>query len=132
MQLGTGMRLDRQDNRPLSAPVSLRQGDALKGTDDVIGPFGGEKAFIVTGAEVPVRSLVIFVPIKAPDATDHNDAAHPVVPEIADVMKAEVCPRVGAFETNVIVKHEFRQADDIIVRLDSYFAGSAGVVSERP
>ena len=109
----------------------LRQRDALKGTDDVVRAFGGEEAFIVAGAKVPVWAFVIFVAIKSPDAADHDDAAHPVVPKIAGVMKTEVRSRIGAFETDVIVKHQLGQPNDFFARLDIHLAGAARVISER-
>src|ERR1700688_5067355 len=96
----------------------LRQGDALKGADNVVRAFGGEETFVVAGAEVPVRAFVIFVPIKAPDAADHDDAAHPIVPIIAEVVKTQVRPRVSAFEPSVIVKDELRQSDNFFRRFD--------------
>src|SRR5437588_7306377 len=84
----------------------LRQRDTLEGADDVVRAFGGEEAFVVAGAEIPVGTFVIFVAIKSPDAVYDNETTDPVVPKIADVVKAQVCPCVGAFETNVIVKDE--------------------------
>ena len=112
-------------------PSELRQGDALKRADDVVGAFGGEETFVVTGAEVPVRAFVIFVPEKSPDAADYNQATDPVVPEIADVMKAQVRAGVGAFEADVIVKDELGQPDGFLGDGRSFFAGGAGVISER-
>ena len=110
----------------------LRQRDALKGTDDVVGAFGGEEAFVVTGAEVPMGAFVIFVPIKSPDAADHDQTTDPVVPEIADVMKAQVRPRIRAFESDVIVKDELGQPDNFLGDGHGFFPGRAGVISERP
>src|SRR6188472_2778524 len=69
------------------ACATLRQRNALKGADDVVGSFLGEKAFVIARAEVPVRAFVIVVAIKSPGAADHDDAAHPVVPIIADVVE---------------------------------------------
>src|SRR5438105_6510760 len=96
----------------------LRQRDALERADDIVGAFGGEETFVVARAEVPMRAFVIFVPKKSPDTADHDDAAHPIVPIIADVMKTQVRPRVSAFETGVIVKDEFGKPDNFLARLD--------------
>ena len=74
----------------------LRQRDALERADDVVRAFFSEEAFVVAGAEVPIRAFVIFVPIKSPHTAHHDHAAHPIVPEIADEMKTEVGSRVGA------------------------------------
>src|SRR5437763_17129809 len=104
---------------------ALRQRDALKGADDVVGAFGGEETFVVAGAEVPMRAFVIFVPEKSPDAADHDDAAHPIIPIIADVMKAQVRSRVGAFECDVSVKDELRQRDNFLARFTGGVAGPA-------
>src|SRR5205085_10546546 len=92
--------------------ANLRERDALKRADYIVGAFGGEETFVVARAEVPMRAFVIFVPEKSPDAADHDDAAHPVVPIIADVMEAQVRPRVSAFEAGVIVKNEFGEPDN--------------------
>src|SRR6478735_3153873 len=73
----------------------LCQRNALERADDVVGAFFGEEAFVISGAEVPMRAFVIIVAKKPPDAADHNDAAHPVVPVIADVMKTQIRAGVG-------------------------------------
>lgn len=88
--------------------ATLRQRDALERADYVVRAFFSEEAFVVTRAEVPVRAFVIFVPIKSPHTAHHDDAAHPIVPVIADILKAQICPRVGAFEPDVIIKDNFR------------------------
>src|SRR6266567_5554281 len=46
----------------------LRQRNALKGTDDVVGTFFSKEAFVIAGAEIPVRTLVVIITIKTPDA----------------------------------------------------------------
>src|SRR6266404_8283655 len=109
----------------------LRQGDALKGADDVVGAFFGEEAFVIAGAEVPVGTFVIFVAIKSPDPAYHEDATHPIVPEIANEMKTQVRPCVGTFKADVIVKDELGQPNDLLGRFDVYLAGAAHVISER-
>src|ERR1700730_18715002 len=101
--------------------MRLGERDALKRADDIVGAFGGEETFVVTGAEIPVRSFVIFVPIKSPHPTYHDDAAHPVVPVIADVVKTEISPGVGAFETGVIVQHELRNQTIFLARARAGF-----------
>src|SRR5207302_5595951 len=78
-----------------------------------------------------MRAFVIFVPKKSPDTADHDDAAHPVVPIIAHVMKTQISSRVSAFETGVIVKDELGEADNFLARLDGDFAGAARMITER-
>src|SRR5262249_17114962 len=65
----------------------LRQRNALKRTDDVVGTFFGEETFVIAGAEIPVRAFVIIVPIESPHTARHDHAAHSVVPIIANVVK---------------------------------------------
>src|SRR6266850_3795963 len=79
----------------------LCQRDALERADDVVGTFLGEEAFVVAGAEVPMRTFVIIVAIKSPDAALHDDAAHPVVPIIADVVETQVGAGVRTFKSDV-------------------------------
>ena len=109
----------------------LRQGDALKGADDVVRAFFGEEAFVISGAEVPVRALVIFIAIKSPHAALHNHAAHPVVPVIADVMETQVRPGVRTFKTDVIVKNQFGQPNNFRVRFRCDLAGGRRVIAQR-
>src|ERR1700756_4205223 len=90
------------------ALVWLRQRDALQRADDVVRTFFGEEAFVVTRAEVPVRTLVIFVAIKPPYTAHHDDAAHPVVPVIAEVVETQIGAGIGTFEADVVVKYHFR------------------------
>src|SRR5437763_16821262 len=90
----------------------LRQRDGLKRAHDVVRTFVSEETFVISRAEVPGRALVIVVAIKAPDAAHDNETTDPVVPEIADIMKTKVGTRVGPGKPGVIVKHDFRQADD--------------------
>ena len=54
-------------------------------------------------------ALVIFVAIKAPDAAHDDERADAIVPEIAEVMKAEVGAGVGAPKANVIVNDQLGQ-----------------------
>src|SRR5438067_5973563 len=88
----------------------LRQGDTLKGADDVVGAFFGEEAFVITGTEVPVRALVVIVAKKSPHAVYDDETTDAVVPIITDVMEAQVRARRGSAEPGVVVKDEFRQA----------------------
>src|SRR5216684_1844121 len=108
---------------------SLGQRDALEGADDVVRTFGGEETFVIAGAEVPVRAFVIFVPIKSPDAADHDQTTDPVVPKIADVMETQVRPGVSAFEADVIVKDELGQPNNFLGDGHNFFAGSARMIS---
>src|SRR5205085_1569636 len=101
------------------------------GANDVVRSFGGEETFVVAGAEIPMWTFVIFVAIKSPDAADDDQTTDPVVPEIADVMKAQVRPGVRAFETDVIVKNELGQPNGFLGNGRSFFSGRAGVISER-
>src|SRR5258707_4045124 len=96
----------------------LRQRNALERADDVVGAFFGEEAFVISGAEVPMWAFVIIVAIKSPDAADHDDAAHPVVPVIADVVETQVGAGVRTFKADVIVKHQFRQPRDVLGRFN--------------
>ncbi len=107
-----------------------RQGDGLKRANDVVGAFRGEEAFVITWAEVPVRAFVVFVAIKSPDAAHHDEATHPVVPKIANVMEAQVRARVGAFESNVIVKHNLRQPGRLCSRRYLYFPGGGSMIAQ--
>lgn len=86
--------------------VRLRQRDALERADDVVRTFLGEEAFVIAGAEVPVRAFVIFVAIKSPHTAHHDEAAHSVVPVIADVVETQVGTGVGTFKADVVVKHQ--------------------------
>src|ERR1700682_1552377 len=77
--------------------ASLAQGDRLERTHDVVRSFRGEKAFVITGAEVPVVASVVRVAVKTPDSIHDDDRADPVVPKLAEIMKTQVCPRGSAF-----------------------------------
>src|SRR6266487_1639958 len=92
------------------ACATLRQRDALKGADDIVGAFFGKETFVIAWAEVPVWTFVIIVAIKPPDTAYHDQTTDAVVPKIADVMETQVGSGIGAFKSNVIVKHNFRQA----------------------
>src|SRR5207244_12861825 len=82
-------------------------------------------------AENEVEAVVVVVATNPPDAAGHDDADHPIVPEIADVVEAQVRPRVSAFEADVIVKDELRQSNGLLGRFDDNFAGAARMVSKR-
>jgi len=49
-----------------------------------------------------VVALVLFVAIKTPDTTDDDETTNPVVPEIAEIMKAEIGPCEVALKTDVV------------------------------
>src|SRR2546422_4185571 len=89
--------------------VVLRQRNRLKRADDVVGAAFGEEAFVKARAQIPVIALVIFVAIKTPDAADDNNATDTVVPEIAQIMEAEIGAGIGAFEAGVMVNDDLRQ-----------------------
>src|ERR1700738_4980357 len=110
---------------------SSSQRDRLEGTDDVVRALLGEEAFVIAGAEVPRWAFVIFISIKTPHTADDNERADPVVPEIANEMKAQVRARVGAGEADVIVNDELRQTDDFLRRFDRDFARGRGVITQR-
>src|SRR5207248_3268000 len=80
-----------------------RQLDRLKRADDVVRTLVLEKALVETWTEIPVIALVIFVTIKPPDAADDDETTDPVVPKIAEVMKTEIRPGKGTFETDVVI-----------------------------
>src|SRR5215471_12967859 len=101
----------RRKNSP-NSDRGLRQSDALKGADDVVGAFFGEEAFVIAGTEVPVRAFVIIIAIKSPDSAHHDDATHPIVPVVAYVVETQIGPGVGTFKADVIVKDQFRQSGD--------------------
>src|SRR5712671_1648062 len=109
----------------------LRQRDALERADDVVGAFLGEEAFVIAGAEVPVRAFVIIVAKKSPHTVYHDETTDAVVPIIADVMEAQVRARGGSAEAGVIVKDEFRQAYHLRHKRCGLFPGRRSVVAQR-
>src|SRR5207249_9664983 len=70
--------------------------------------------------------------LKSPDTADHDQTTDPVVPKIADVMEAQIRSGISAFEPDVIVEDELGQANSFLGSGRSFFAGRAGVISERP
>ena len=106
----------------------------MEGADDVVGAGCGEEALVKAGAQIPVIALVIFVAIKTPDAADDNDATDAVVPEIAQIMEAEIGAGVGAFEAGVIVNDDLRQPQISFERfaVRVFGRGGAGVITQRP
>src|SRR4029077_13195443 len=58
----------------ISACATLCQRDALKRANDVVWTFFGKKTFVVARAEIPVRSRVVVVTIKSPNAAHHDQA----------------------------------------------------------
>jgi hypothetical protein len=115
----------------LKGARDLRQRDALERTDHVVRAFFREEAFVIPGTEVPVRTLVIIIAIKAPDTADDDETTDPVIPVIANIMKAQVRAREGASETGVIENNDLRQTDRFLGRLDFHLPGGAGVITER-
>jgi len=78
-----------------------------------------------------MRTFVIIIAIESPHAADHDDAAHPIIPVIADVMETQVGAGVGTFESDVIIKNQFRQPSDFLARFDFDFAGTGRVIAQR-
>jgi len=115
----------------LKPTVKLCQRDALEGANDVVGAFGSEETFVIAGTEVPVRTFVILVAIESPDAADHDQTTDPVVPEIADIMKTEIGSCVSAFESDVIVKDELGQPNNLLGDGPTFLAGGARMISKR-
>src|SRR5713101_796361 len=115
----------------LTRSFRLGQRNGLKRADDIVGAFGGKEAFVKAGAEVPVVSLIIFIAIKSPDAADDDERADAIVPEITDVIEAQVRARVRSLETGVIINHQLRQSDDLFARFHFDFAGGGGVIAQR-
>src|SRR5436305_10937948 len=107
-----------------------RQLDRLKRADDVVRTLVLEKALVKTWTEVPVIAFVIFVTIKPPDAAHDDETTDPVVPKIAEVMETEICPREGAFETNVIVDDQLGQTR-ITYRVRFPGLARTGVITQR-
>jgi len=109
----------------------LRQRNALERADYVVRAAFSEEAFVVAGTEVPIRALVVVVAIKSPDTVYNDETTDAVVPVISDVMKTQVRPREGALESNVIVKHQFGQADCLRHKRHLLFPSRGGVIAQR-
>src|SRR5438045_3948351 len=77
---------------------SLGERNGLERANRVVRSRVGKEAFVITGAEIPVVALVIFVPVKTPDAADHNQGADAIVPKVTQKMEAQVGPGIGSFE----------------------------------
>src|SRR4030095_7864097 len=114
-----------------SSSDRLSQRNALERADDVVGAFFGKEAFVIAGAEIPVRALVIIVAIKSPDAAYHDDAAHAIVPVIADIVETQIRASVRTFEADVIVKHHFRQPSNVLARLNFDLAEGGSAIAQR-
>jgi len=78
-----------------------------------------------------MRAFVIIVAKKPPNAADHNDAAHPVVPVIADVMKTQIRAGVGTLKSDMIVKHQLRQPSNFLVWFKFDLASTGRPIAER-
>lgn len=76
-------------------------------------------------------AFVIIVAIKSPDAADHDDAAHAVIPVIAHVKETQIRASIGAFEPDVVVKHQLRQPGNVLIRFDGDFASSGRAIAQR-
>ena len=88
--------------------AELRQLDGLKRTNYVVRALVLEEALVEARAEIPVVSLVVLVAIKPPDAAHDDETTDPVVPEIAQEMKAQVGAGERALEADVVVNDELR------------------------
>src|SRR6266487_1040027 len=108
----------------------LRQRDALEGTDDVVGTFFGKETFVIAGAKIPIRSLVVVVTIKSPDPVHDNETADPIVPVVTHEMETQVRACEGPLETNMIVKHEFRQPYHLCHERYRLFPGRRRVITQ--
>ena len=76
-------------------------------------------------------AFVIIVAKKTPDAADHNDAAHSVVPVIAHVMETQIRTGIGTLESNMIAKHQLRQSADTLGQLRFDLASTGRAIAER-
>src|SRR5262249_19723937 len=110
----------------------LRQRDALEGTYDVVRAFFGGEAFVIAGAKVPRRTLGMFVAKDTQAAAIHDHAAHTVVPVIADVVETQIGAGIGTFKTDVVVKYDFRQPNNFLVRLSCDLACTRRVIAQWP
>src|SRR4051812_27167745 len=88
--------------------MKLSQFDRLEGADDVVRTLVLEEALVESRTQVPMVALVIFVPIKSPDAADDDERADAIVPKIAQKMKAKIGAAGGPFESNVVEDHKLR------------------------
>lgn len=61
-----------------------------------------------------MRAFVIIIAIKSPHTAHDDDAAHSVVPIVANIMKTEVGACIRTFEADMVVKDQFRQTGDIL------------------
>jgi len=78
-----------------------------------------------------VWAFIIIVAKKSPNAADHNDATHPVVPVIADVMETQIRARIGTLESDVIVKHQLRQPSNFLSQFRFDLASTGRAIAER-
>src|SRR5437016_5480326 len=116
--------------RPTVLKSDSRQLNRLKRADDVIRPFILKKAFVESRTKIPRISLIIFVPIKSPDAADDNQRTNAVVPKITQIMKTEVGPGCRTFEPYVIENDQLRHRGIV----DSGFLSvlhCAGMITQR-
>jgi len=77
-----------------------------------------------------MRAFVIIVAKKPPDAADHDDAAHPVVPVIPDVMETQIRAGVRTLKSDVIVKYQFRQPSNFLGRFRFDLASTGRTIAE--
>ena len=78
-----------------------------------------------------MRAFVVIVAIKSPHSAHHDDAAHSIVPIIADIKKTQVRASVRTFEADVIVKDQFGQTGDILTRFNVDLAQCRRAIAQR-
>src|SRR4051812_29442516 len=76
-------------------------------------------------------AFVIIVAKEPPDAADHDDTTHSVVPIIADVMETQIGPGIGTLKSDVIVKHQLRQPSNFLGRFSFDLASTGRAIAER-
>src|SRR5437667_7600562 len=109
----------------------LRQRDALEGTDHVVGTLLRKETFVIAGAKIPIRSLVVVVTIKSPDPGYDNETADPIIPVVAHEVETQVRACEGPLETNMIVKHELRKAYHLCHERYRLFPSRRSVITQR-
>src|SRR6266496_636900 len=109
----------------------LRQRDALEGTDHVVGTLLRKETFVITGAQIPVRTFVVIVAVKSPDPVYDNETTDAVVPVIAYEMETQVRACEGSLKTSMIVQHQFRQANHLCHERYRLFPSRRSVIAQR-
>ena len=89
-----------------------------------------EEALVKTGAQIPVVALVVFVPIKPPDAAYDDERTDPVIPEIAQVVETKIRARRSSLKANMVENDNFGQRSFVDPMWVADLAGT-GVVTQR-